>query len=197
MNKILHFYDTVMNPVCNRLLNEIPQHYKYHSLRHTLDVVEMSTWIGHAEGLSEEDMNVLKIAALFHDSGYLITRKEHEQASCVIFRETAAGYDFPEATKLIIEGCILATTIPQRPNNLLERIICDADLDYLGRDDFPEIAEMLFEELMNCGEILSREQWNKIQVDFIGKQVYHTEHSQLARNEKLKMNLQLVKYLNE
>lgn len=187
----------MLDPICNRLMVEIPGDYKYHSLRHTLDVIEESVRIGQSEGLNEYDITLLKIAALFHDTGYIISRKEHEMAGCGIFREAAKDYDFTDAELEIVQGCIMATRIPQSPKSLIEMVLCDADLDYLGRDDFAPIAELLFQELMNCREIESRQQWNEIQVRFLSKQSYHTAYAKKNRTEQLMLNLDFVKKLTQ
>lgn len=197
MTAIRHFYDAMLDPICNRLMVEIPAEYKYHSLRHTLDVIEEAVRIGQSEGLDEYNLTLLKIAALFHDTGYMLSRKEHEQAGCGIFREAIHGYGLSDEEVTIVEGCIMATRIPQSPKSLIEMVLCDADLDYLGRDDFAPIAELLFEELMSCREIESRTQWNEIQVRFLSKQKYHTEYAKQNRTRQLELNLDFVKKLTE
>jgi len=72
---------------------------------------------------------------------------------------------------------IYVTQIPHQPKSLLEEIICDADLDYLGRDDFHQIADSLKNELMAFGKIQSDKQWDEIQIPFLEKHSYFTEFS--------------------
>jgi uncharacterized protein len=195
MSVIRNFYDAMLDPICNRLMHEIPAEYKYHSLRHTLDVVEEAVRIGQSEGLSEYDLMLVRVAALFHDTGYIRQRKEHEEAGCTIFLEYAATWDLTQEEKDAVVGCIRATRIPQSPANLMERVVCDADLDYLGREDFEMIGELLFEELTKCGEIESRQQWNETQVRFLSKQTYHTRYSNTHRAAQLQVNLEHVKQM--
>jgi predicted metal-dependent HD superfamily phosphohydrolase len=193
MNRILNFYDDVLDDICNKLLHELNPSYKYHTLRHTLDVIETSVCIAQAEGLYDDEMNVLKIAALFHDTGYLFQRTNHEQASVNFFYKVVSNYDFPEEEKEIIASCIMATSIPQHPKNILEKILCDADLDYLGRDDFYTISDLLFDELKSCGQMNSKEEWNKVQIKFISEHQYHTEYNKRHRMVKLHENLQGIR----
>lgn len=190
-----NFYDRVLDEVCNRLLNEIPAYYKYHSLRHTLDVIEMTIKIGHGENLPENEIDLLKVAALFHDTGYLKERKNHEQHSCEVFEEYADKYGFNKEYYPFVKNCIMATCIPQRPSTIHERVLCDADLDYLGRTDFHEIAEGLFEEFIACGDIQNREQWNHLQVKFLGNIIYHTDYSKKHRGPQLAINLSQIQTL--
>ena len=87
----------------------------------------------------------------------------------------------------------MATKIPQTPQTKLEEIIADADLDYLGRDDFFEISEYLYKELLNSGIVNNEEQWNILQVDFFEKHHYFTQLSKELRDEKKKKHLVIIK----
>lgn len=189
------FYDGVLNEVCDRLLKEVPSEYTYHSLRHTLDVIEMTIEIGKAELVSDYELAILKIAALFHDTGYLVSRKNHEDESSKIFLSYAEKHQLSPDLINTVVGCIQATKIPQTPQNHLERILCDADLDYLGREDFSEIGELLYTELTNCKEIADRNAWNKLQVTFLSSLKFHTSYSQQKRQQQLETNLNSVKKL--
>lgn len=193
MNPVYHFYNTVSDDVCQRLLAEIPVHYKYHSLRHTLDVVQQCNRIGQAEGLDDYSMAIVRIAALFHDTGYIFNRKNHEELSCGYFREMAELHLLPLEAQSLVEGCIMATKISQSPQNLIERVICDADLDYLGRADFEEIGELLFEEFLACGEISDRSAWNQLQIQFLGSYRFHTQFGLLHRQPQLDVHLAHLK----
>src|SRR5215218_1806017 len=121
----------------------------YHCANHTLDVVEQSGRIAKEEGITNErDLFLLKVAALYHDSGFLETYSAHEKKSCEIFVKDAVSFDFTEDEKNIVEGLIMSTKIPQEPKTHMEKIICDADLDYLGRGDFFEIGDTLRREFI-------------------------------------------------
>ncbi len=189
------FYDRVLNEICDRLMKEISPDYTYHSLRHTLDVVEMTIEIGKAEKIDDHHLDILKIAALFHDTGYFTTRKNHEEESVNIFHGYATELGLNEEAVKIITGCILATKIPQNPQNLFEMVVCDADLDYLGREDFIEIGETLYTELTNCGELTDRNAWNQLQYNFLSNLRFHTRYSQKRRQPQLEQNLLTIKRL--
>jgi uncharacterized protein len=193
MNPVFHFYNAVADDVCKRLLTEIPAQYKYHSLRHTLDVVEQCNRIAQSEGLDEFAIQIVRIAALFHDTGYMFNRKNHEELSCTYFKELASKHALPKLDQELIVGCIMATRISQSPKNALERVLCDADLDYLGRPDFEEIGEMLFEELKACGEIGDRLAWNTLQIQFLSNYQFHTEYGRTNRQSQLNVHLEKLK----
>ena len=92
-----------------------------------------------------------------------------------------------------IQELILATAIPQQPKNKLQEIICDADLDYLGRDDFHTIADLLKKELLERGKITSDRQWDEIQVSFLTAHKYHTQSAIKLRQAKKLKHLEEIK----
>ncbi len=186
------FYAIVYDQVMTDLKTKLSENYLYHDARHTLDVIIEATAIAQREGVSGEDVFALQTAALFHDSGFLVQRKDHEEASVVYFKKWAEGQLNEEQIELI-SGLILATKMPQRPNGLLQQIICDADLDYLGRYDFETIAECLYLEMKACNEIDNHHTWNEIQVKFLSAHQYHTTSSKTLRGPKVLDHLNVVR----
>jgi predicted metal-dependent HD superfamily phosphohydrolase len=166
--------------VIEALQTKLNPNYLYHNLRHTQDVIDCTQMIGKAEGLSELDLMILKIAALFHDTGFLHQRKSHEKAGVVYFLEHAEKILDPIYID-IISRCILATQMPQQPNSLIEKVICDSDLDYLGREDFFDIGADLFTEMKLCNEISNTQDWDLLQIQFLEHHRFHTHFSQTHR----------------
>ena len=101
-------------------------------------------------------------------------------------------YGYTERHIKTIVELIHVTEIPHRPINKLQEIICDADLDYLGRDDFEEISNRLRLELRGMGKIDSDRAWDEIQVDFLKNHKFFTKTSIAARRKKKKENLKVV-----
>ncbi|MCW5900209.1 MAG: HD domain-containing protein [Flavobacteriales bacterium] len=163
--------------ILRRLKEELPKERTYHSLEHTLDVYASAIDIAAMEGVGGEDLVLLKIAALYHDSGFLLQDLEHEEAGCRIVQEHLPPMGFTDEQVVRIRSMIMATKVPQSPSNHVERILCDADLDYLGRNDFKRIAATLYEELMNYGAIKGELEWNELQVRFLENHKFHTATS--------------------
>ena len=161
----------------------------YHCIEHTLDVIKHSTRIALDEGVNEKETYLLAIAALYHDTGFLYTYAGHEKRSCEIFIQDTNVFDFTEGEKNIILELIMSTKVPQLPKNLLQKIICDADLDYLGRNDFTEIAERLRKEFFRYRIVANLEDWQSLQMRFLQKHQYHTNSSRLLREPLKKLNL--------
>ena len=193
MTELSAFYLQNLEPVLQRLKDGLHKHYYYHDVRHTLDVIEQSQAIGKLEGVTERELEILKIAALFHDTGFLKVRSGHEQASVDFFQSIGGLSALTYEDCDTISGCIRATHMPQTPLNHLERILCDADLDYLGREDFGLIGENLFLEMSACGEMSDRFTWDNLQVKFLEAHKFHTTSNQVRRDEKKAENLSEVR----
>ncbi len=161
--------------ILERLRNELPKERTYHSLAHTLDVYASVIDIAEKEGLvNEEDLALLKTAALYHDSGFIVHGLDHEQQGCVLVREHLPGFGYSASQIQRICDMIMATRIPQSPRNKLSRILCDADLDYLGRTDFKRIGDLLFAEMRTFGVLATELEWNQLQVRFLERHSYFT-----------------------
>lgn len=174
--------------ILNRLKNELSPKLTYHSLEHTNDVLNAANLIAKEESVSSYENDLISTAALFHDAGFIYQVNEHEERSCEIAKEILPSYNYTVEEIEIICGMIMATKIPQSPKNKLEEIICDADLDYLGRDDYWTIAENLYKEFLFLKIVESDEQWQKIQESFLSKHNYFTEFSLKNRNPQKQEN---------
>lgn len=178
--------------ILTKLANELPKTLPYHGVHHTHDVHDVALSLAKQEAINDSDIELLKVATLFHDSGYTVQAHGHEQIGCAIAKDTLPkfGYTVEEIEKIC--GMIMATKIPQSPKTKLEEIICDADLDYLGRDDFETVSENLYKEL-NHNKPISREQWLKLEIEFLEGHTYFTATSRKLRNEMKAHHLKLVK----
>lgn len=167
-------YQAAKTFILDKLHSELSDQLFYHGIHHTLDVLEVTAELCRVLKVSAYETILLKTAALFHDAGFTVSSEEHEQLGCDIVRRHLPdfGYSAIEIEKIC--GMIMATKIPQSPQTKLEEIICDADLDYLGRTDFYEIAASLFEELRAFDRIKTEEEWNRIQVRFLESHSFFT-----------------------
>ena len=172
-----------------KLRHELPAGRTYHSLEHTLDVYASAIGIAEHEGVEGVDLVLLKTAALFHDSGFTVQDEMHEEGSCRIVREQLPGFGFNADQVERICNMIMSTSIPQAPKDRLDRILCDADLDYLGRNDFLRIGNTLFEEMRTYGALSTEVEWNELQLKFLEEHRYFTETSKRLREPVKKMHL--------
>lgn len=174
------------------LLTENMPNLQYHNINHIYDVLNASLLIAKSEKLTEDEVKLLRIAALFHDAGFIQSSSGHEEKGAKIAEEILPAYHFTPAQIKTIQGMIMATRIPQSPSNKLEKILCDADLDYLGRDDFYEIGGRLFEELRSQNIVETEREWNLVQKTFLESHRYHTDFSKANRESFKKQRLQEI-----
>jgi len=156
--------------------NKVSESITYHNLVHTEDVVAACEKMADYYQLSDDDRAVLLTAAWFHDTGFVNGKAEgHEEESVKIAVQFLTGQnESPEFTERVSHA-ILATRMPQSPSNILEEILCDADLFHLGTDDFKQKNKLLRKELTNLnGESLSKKQWKKKNVHFLENHQYFT-----------------------
>jgi uncharacterized protein len=123
----------------------------------------------------------MKVAALFHDTGFVDIYVGHEERSCEIMIDTLRTFEFKPSEIELMSKMIMTTKMPQSPVALHEKVLCDADLDYLGRDDFPVINKRLKNELLAFGFVGDLDEWNELQINFLSKHRYFTNSSVILR----------------
>lgn len=186
-------FKSIKQPILSRLENELDPRLGYHNLTHTLDVLEQAEILAKQEKVVDKhDLLLLKTAAVFHDSGFLSVYKNHEEKGCEIACESLRNIFSEEDIKKVC-GMIMATKIPQSPKTLLEQIICDADLDYLGRNDFEPISRNLYKEFIVFKIIPEDIIWDHIQIKFFESHHYFTGTSVSKRNKKKLKHLNILK----
>jgi adenylate cyclase len=181
--------------ILDRLEKDLPHSLYYHNIKHTVDVVTQVELIGLGEGVTDEELLMLKTAALFHDSGHTISYDNHEYFSCLIAKEMLPEYGYTCAQIEMICDLIMSTKLPPRPANKLERIMCDADLDYLGRSDMIPVSNLLFNELKERLKIQSLKDWNNLQVQFITGHQYFTETARNLREVNKQLQIERIRNL--
>lgn len=178
-----------------RFEKELAKDLYYHNLKHTIDVIVQVEIIGHEEGIHDEDMLLLKTAALFHDAGFLIGYQDHEELGIQMTRMILPKYNYTDEQIQVICEIISATKLPHNPKNKLEEIMCDADLDYLGRNDYIAVSRDLYKELIEHGIIKKSEmEWNVMQIKFLQHHRFFTASSRNRRNANKNKQIQ---YLQE
>lgn len=188
------------------LLNKIEKHisgiYKdklpddncYHNLTHTEEVVGVAKELARLLNVNDEDMETLIIAAWFHDIGYLKQCEGHEEASAEMAADFLQSNNYPDDKINKVKDLIRVTRIPQRPKNLLQEIICDADLHHLGVKDFAEKGEMLRCEIEKyVDKKFSNSDWLKNNIMFFKHQEFFTPAAKEKFEAQKKINLNKIK----
>lgn len=167
----------------------------FHDMAHTRQVVEATNAIAGHYGLNEQDYFIVVISAYFHDVGYHTgPAGGHELRSAAIAADFLRGHHVSEEIISAIGQCIMATCIPQTPTNLLEQIVCDADLFHLGSVDFMARNRLMRREARAfMGIPISKEDWCNKTISFMQHHRYHTDYARHKLGEQKHRNLESLR----
>jgi len=191
-----HFYTPLLQETKEYVANYVADHFSeticYHNIDHTLEVVEAVEIIAEDCKINANELEIVLVAAWFHDTGYYKGCENHEKASAKIaqtfLREKDVSGEFIDA----VSRCILSTKVPQKPKALLEKIICDADLYHLATDKFFEKSELLWKEFSFTNQDMTPESWLSQSRQFVKEHRYHTDYGKRELYPKLIKNLELL-----
>lgn len=178
--------------ILNKLKNELPVNLYYHSVDHNLGVYHCAESIGTEAGISDVDLKLPLVPAIYHNADYLEQYHDHEQILCDIARKYLPQFIYTQKDIDIICGIITATKVPQRPKTNLEEVICNADLNVLGGTDFFSIGDSLYKEMLAIGYIENKAEWNRVQLDFMQQHHYFTQTGIKHNNSQKGKNIILV-----
>lgn len=171
----------------------LPKCAHYHSLKHTRAVVSGCRKIGRISGLKSGDIEILMVAGWFHDTGYTLKNKQNEVEGASIARQFLSEHGYPVPKVRTVVKCIMATTYPQHPRELLEKVICDADMASLGRKTFLRENELLRKETMKCeNRKISVSEWLRRSEIFLASHRFHTKYGKTVLEEGRRDNLGIL-----
>lgn len=177
-------YEELRAYLVDWLGSALPANLYYHGLHHTLDVCQAAEFLARAEGVSPHELVLVQTAAMLHDAGFVRSYFRNEPIGAEIAAELLPSYGYTAEDIAIVQQMILATTLPQLPTCHLDMILCDADLDYLGRDDFYQIAHTLKQEWKEYNIHKTLREWYEQQIRFVSNHRYFTATAQSLRNSQ-------------
>jgi len=167
-----------------------PQWVKYHDFNHAESVVKACQTIGAASNLGEEDLEGVTLAAWFHDAGYVQGIDGHEERSADLAASFLAERGYPERKIAQVVGCIRATKMPQDPRNVMEQVLCDADISHLARTDFLRLSERVRLEIEHRMRVrLTDVEWLTMNIDFVAGHRYFTDYAKTRFEKQRRLNL--------
>lgn len=184
--------------VTKLLTDKLSADHKFHDLAHTLSVREACLKLAAASNLSETEIEILDLAALFHDVGYTQKYQGHEEVSKKIATQFLNNHHYPKAKLDQLLACISVTEIQKTPNTILEKIMRDADLSNLGSADFFTLVEKLRHEwLVFKKEEYDDLEWIQLNRRFLKAHDFFTEAAQDKYNSQKKANSKKLKKMAE
>lgn len=170
---------------------ELPAKLTYHSLRHTEAVVKECRLLAPAADLGPDDTEALLLAAWFHDTGYLDVYDGHEFRSMERAGAWLAGHGVGAGRVQLIKDLIKATHRGSVPETELQKLLVDADMSNLARDDFRSSAELLRTEWeLVLGKTYSNPEWAELQLNFMLAHKYHSDAGKDRYKKDFKKNLE-------
>jgi len=165
--------------VFNLLSKTLDNGLVYHNISHTQGVVEKVIELADNLSIDEVSKENLQIAAWFHDTGFIKGPENHEDESVKIVQKFLKEQNFNADRITLISNLILATKMGHKPQNILEKIIVDADCGHLGSKDFEDRLELLRKEWEAvCNKKYSDEDWIALNIDFLTKDhKYYTDYA--------------------
>ncbi len=182
--------------VLGRLARELPPDLFYHGIHHTRDdVLPAAERLARLAGVTGEPLLLLKTAALYHDVGFIERYDRNEPIGARIARETLPDFGYTPAQIDAIAEMILATQLPQSPRTFLAALLCDADLDSLGREDYLRTSLWLRDELAAHGMPIPLREWYARQHRFLSEHTYFTDAARTLRRAGKLKNIALLENL--
>ena len=180
---------------CTRLLTKSRcSRLPFHNLEHTTEVYNNTMKIGIYQNVPIEALEPVLLAALFHDTGNAEIFKNHENFSIRHAMKFLQEKDYPHTKIATVIDCIGATRVPQKPNDILEKIICDADLFHLGTHAFHSKNKALRREWNKFLEIDYKDRaWLELNIDFLSKHRFHTQYGREILEPVKQENLRTLK----
>jgi|WetSurMetagenome_2_1015567.scaffolds.fasta_scaffold319256_2 predicted metal-dependent HD superfamily phosphohydrolase len=204
-HNIFFFYNIAIKPkrmdfgkardyALKRLSSELNQNLCYHNLDHTLDVCESVARLAELEQINSQNRIILETAALFHELGMINTYEGHEESSIKIATETLSAFGYSEADLKLVCELISVTRLESVPGNIFEEVLCDADLDYLGRSDYIEVSAKLRKEWeLVCSITYQDQQWFQLQLEFLSNHHYYSKSARNLRDNGKNLNINRIK----
>ena len=177
---------------CTQILKEeLPSDLKYHNFKHTLNVIKGVRKIGLHAGLSADELEMLIIAAWFHDVGFRETYDGHEDASKVLAKKFLEEQGAEEEKTERILTCIDTTKRTSAPQNLMEEVIRDADLIHLSKGSYLKKLSALRKEWeIYFNKVYTDIEWYQDSIDFLHGHSYFTTYGQEVLEVSKQKNLQ-------
>ncbi|MCF0074183.1 HD domain-containing protein [Dyadobacter sp. CY261] len=164
----------------------------YHNIAHTRYVVDRCAEIAHYYQLDTRDSFIVSAAGWFHDLGYVYGQPSgHEKRAVELLHQFGQAWQLDETVLDAVSSCILATILPQKPTNLLESIVCDADLYHLGTTDFLNCDALMRQEVQHrLGQQIPAREWIEATTKLLLSHEYHTLYCQQKLSRQKRRNLQ-------
>ena len=185
----------IIASILDRLSEELPNDLHYHAAPHTFDVFSEAIRFSILDDLDQNDVELLAIAAAYHDAGYLESPIDNEHIGAEMAKRAMQAHSYKESQIELVRGMILDTKLVKTESGYrqvarseLSKYLLDADLSNLGRDDFFQKAELQRREVA-----FDRPLFYQQLLHFLSIHNWQTEIAKQLRNIQKQANIQQLK----
>ena len=183
--------------VIEKLERELSPKLRFHNLTHIIHVYTMVELLGRAEGITNEEMLLVRTAALMHDIGYVMSYFDHQKASCDLALEILPKYKYSEEQIKRVCSLVMSTADPYSPGDKLEAILIDANYNYLSRVDFRDVAKRIWQEAKEYRDDLTFEEWKKEMIALLNRFEFHTATARRLVDVSKEEQIRILEELKE
>jgi predicted metal-dependent HD superfamily phosphohydrolase len=186
-------YVSASQHMLRRLQEELPAYCYYHDYAHTMRVLRAVDELAEGENIDDEMRVLLRTAAVYHDCGFIEQYPDNEPVAARMAMEVLPRFNYSQGQIDIVVRLILATALTAVPNDIVEKIIKDADFDYLGRNEYEEISFLLKAEWQETGRHFTMEEWFALQEKFLSQHRFYTNTAQRLRDPVKQQHLEKLR----
>jgi len=175
------------------LSDKLPGNIIFHNQDYTSKLTQYAETIGREEGISEEEMNILRVSALFAGAGYAYSFENYNEESVRLSSEFLLENDVDQATIMKVAGIIRAIKLPQTPQDKLSEILCDADTMYLTAEDGIKRLDLLYDEIAwHTPDFVKRSAFEKVCIDRFMLHNFFTNYGKTVLQPKKETFIQQI-----
>jgi HD superfamily phosphodiesterase len=169
---------------------KIDSTYTFHSLAHTQRTVKNAMRFCEVNLVSSTEQEIVLLAAWLHDCGISDSYEDHENKSIEIAKQFLEEHKYPEENLERVISCINSTKPEKKSENLLEKILHDANLIHIGKKNYFKRNKELYKEQKSIlNSSISNREWLKTNIKFISENDFETEYARENFADQRLLNL--------
>ncbi len=164
-----------------KLETELDKNLYFHNFEYSRHLYEYGGLLAKAADLDPEETMLTQTAALMLNTGYSGGYQNQENRSAEYARNILKEYNYSEKQITIISNLILSSKWPPEPKNMLEMVLYDIKMEYIGRADYVKLYKLLFLEQNHYLKSVDVNTFKKQQEEIIQKYQFFTESARRLR----------------
>jgi len=179
--------------IIGKLNNELPENMYFHNALYTKDIYTLAELIGRAEGISQEELLLVRTAALLLNTGFINVYDNYENESVKFAREILPKFRYSSEQIDAICNLILSTRFTDVIKNKSEAILLDACHNYLGRVDYLDNSLNLYKEVKVRVSSLSEKEWLYHDLRLVEHHLFYTDTAKTLREVSIEAQMRKIK----